>query len=302
MELDRAVLQRILAWGEGLEKFKPSHGRNALTIVQGYVDGVDDEQGHPVQGLGGDREALFLFATALTWTFWIDELFDADKGGTSAPVDVGAVLRGIEGKDDAPAAQGFQRLRALFVAYEGDAEAYGLWLQTAADAVKAWEIEDLLSYGKLSLSYAEYLENGYNSTAVPFILATAALVHRLDMPSRLHEEAIRSLLRQLSISCRLHNDIFSVEKERREQSCANAVLVLERLLPAEQAERVARDDLQGYERMLRRDVDRLPPGDAFGVLGRVMPEAHRILYTDPRGDYAGAQQGRTAETVATPEG
>lgn len=286
MELNQAILARVLEWGQGLEGFKPAHAAHALTIVQGYVEGVEDLGGRRIEGVGdGDEEKLGLFAMAVAWTFWIDELFDAEKAPSAPLVDIEAVIRAMDGAASTPESAGFHQLTQRLHAYRSDSGGWRLWLDTAADAVRAWRVEERLSSGHTSLSYAEYTDNGFNSTAVPYIIATASLLYQLEMPRRLEEEPIRRLLRHLSISCRLHNDVFSVDKERQEGSRANAVLLLERFLPPEQARALVLDDLRGYERMLAGDVARLSAGDPFARLARVMPEAHRVLYTAPGGVY-----------------
>jgi hypothetical protein len=288
MDLNQSILSETMKWGLSLPGFKRAHAVNALTIVKGYVEGLADEQGHFIPGVGtGDQEKFCLFAINLAWTFWIDEIFDAQKGDADPFVDVESIIRVISA-DEQPttvASQGFSHLRSRFRAYQKFEDEYRFWMQTAADAVRAWHIEERISRRLLSPSYSEYLENGYNSTAVPHIVAAGSLIYGLGLASRMAEPTVQRLVRNLSVSCRLHNDLYSVEKERAEGSCANAVLILDRVLPCEVSRALAADDLLGYERMLKQDIAVLGERDLLARLARVMPEAHRVLYTNPDGDY-----------------
>lgn len=105
------------------------------------------------------------------------------------------------------------------------------------------------------MSYSEYLDNGIFSTAVPHFLSTASLLYGFGLSSRIRqEESVRRLVQHLSIMCRLHNDLHSVEKERQEGTLANAVLLIERGLPAEPARAFVAEELQGYRRLMKVDA------------------------------------------------
>lgn len=287
-DADDAVLADVVRWGQGLEGFKPEHARNALLVVRGYVEGVETGEGLRVQGIGEvNSHKLFLFALDLTWTFWLDEVFDGRAQDRENLLDVASVVAAIlGGPARTPEAAGFAALSSAYHEYAEAREDVNLWRATAAAAVTAWGLEERLSKGREMLSYAEYVENGVNSTAVPHIVATASLLFGFGMAARGHDERVRRLVRNLSISCRLHNDLFSVEKERRESCGANAVLLLEAILPGAQCHRVVVDDLAGYERMLRRDVEALGPLDPFARLATIMPASHQVLYTAPRTAYS----------------
>lgn len=285
-EPDDAMLERLSAWGKGLKGFKREHARNALLIVRKYVEGVELPDGSRVQGVGVvDPDKLLLFAKDLTWTFWLDEAFD---GRDRYPVDTTDVVNAIFGQQGKTAeAEGFVLLDESFREHlRNDASPeLALWRATAAAAVTAWGLEHELSRGRTELSYAEYVENGVNSTAVPHIVATASLLYDYHMSSRLDEEAVRRLVRNLSLSCRLHNDLFSVEKERQEGCMANAVLLLDMLFPGIDSQAFVARDLGGYERMISKDVEKLGAEDVFSRLATVMPAAHQVLYTSPRTSY-----------------
>lgn len=295
MELDQAIFSEVLEWGRDLDGFKPEHARHALTVVQGYLDGVAHERGRRTPGIGtGDRRRLLLFALDLTWTFWLDEIFDTRS--PEDPIDVDSIVEAMRpgGAATTPEARGFELLRSSFSDYRGEGGDYLLWAATAADAIRAWEVERHLATRTPPLSYSEYIENGFNSTAVPHIVTTAALLHGYRAHERLAEQPVRRLLRNLSLSCRLHNDLFSVDKELREGSAANAVLLVRRFTGLEQARAFVADELRGYEEMLRQDVQRLGPADPFARLAVIMPAAHGVLYTGGSEAYRAFQTGVSA--------
>jgi hypothetical protein len=288
MDLNRTILDELLGWGRALDGFAPEHAENALSVVQGYMDGVGGETGGWIDGIGiKDPDKLRLFAMDLTWTFWLDEFFDGR--GDKAYADLDSIVRAIlDGPATTPEARGFYELRSQFGEYAQAKADYRLWQDTAVAAVTSWTLEERLTKGLVTTSYAEYLENGVNSTAVPHIVATASLLYGFKMAARLGEEPVRRLVRDLSISCRLHNDLFSAQKERDEGCMANAVLLLDRLLPGVQAHVFVADELKGYERMLGADIEALGGADPFSRLARIMPESHRVLYTASRGRYSPA--------------
>lgn len=288
VKLDEAIFAEVNAWGRHLHGFKAEHTRNALIVAQGYIEGATGSDGQRVEGIGdGDRRKLCLFATDLAWTFWQDETFDSRAPDERSLLDVEAVVRAIRGE---PAlteeAQGFVWLRRAFADYARHEADYLLWQETAAAAVLSWSIEERLSKGLSGMSYSEYVENGFNSTAVPHLVATASLLHGFGLARRNAEETVRRLVRNLSISCRLHNDLFSVDKERREGCLANAVLLLEKMAPGAPWQAFVADDLKGYDRMIDSDAASLGPIDPFARLAKIMPAAHHVLYTTPHGQYS----------------
>jgi hypothetical protein len=290
MKLNQSVLDRLMSWGQQLAGFRPVDAVNALTIVQGYVEGARDERGHFVEGVGtGDPEKLCLFAMDLTWMFWLDELFDAPNQHDL--IDIEPIIHAMKGGvPSTPAAAGFSYLREQIDPARFPADEYRLWTETAVAIPEAWRVEQQLSKKQLQLSYSEYLENGFNSSGVPHIVATASLLYGFGLAARLSaDDDTRSLFRTLSLFCRLQNDLASVTKEREEGTMANAVFIMERFVPAQHSPVFVAEELKGYERRLSRDIDRLSKRDGRDQLcrmARVMPQANKPLYTNPSGDYA----------------
>lgn len=300
MELNQAVLGEVLAWGQTLAYFRPVHATNAVAFVQGYLEGVTDAGGARVPGLGIESQEQFsLFAMDMAWLIWLDEIFDDPKDRTGEALDIEPVLHGIEGEARTAAATGFASLRARFEPYLSPEEDRRRWLDTAASTVRAWHREELMSRGALKMSYAEYVENGVHSTAIPHLLTTASLLQGLRISSRLNDVRVQSLVHHLGISCRLHNDIFSVDKEKAEGTSANAVILMEGFLPMDRARAFVSAELDGYNRMLAELVESLGPADPLARLARVMPAAHDVVYRNPRGMYA-PSEGTPAATGSTP--
>jgi hypothetical protein len=291
MKLNLSVLDRLMSWGAALDDFRPVDAVNALTIVQGYVEGARDGEGRFVEGIGdGDEEKLYLFALDLTWMFWLDELFDSQDVNDPL-IEIDPILHALSGgAPTTPAAAGCHLLRQAFDSSRDCTDEYGLWIETALAIPKAWRVEQQLSKRTIELSYEQYLDNGFNSSGVPHIVATASLLYGFDLAARMKVEPdTESLFRNLSLFCRLQNDVSSVEKERREGTLANAVFVAERSMPADRSVAFVEEELRRHEHMLKRDIERVSrrvPRDPFCQMARVMGEANKVLYANPHGGYA----------------
>lgn len=283
MELDQAVLDRVLEWGLALERFRPTHARNALIVVQGYVQGSTDPEVGRVEGIGAAGEdTLFRFAIDVAWITWLDDMFDSPAGSTS--IDLESIISGIHGDASAGAAAGFPLVRSTF-AEVGSGRDRQLWMDSAAEMVRAWDKERRLALDPAAMSYSEYIDNGIASGAVPHILATASILYDLDLAARLELPPVQRLVRNLAAYCRLHNDINGVAKDRREGCLANALLLVERHAPPDRARRFVEEELSGYRRMLQRDLSYLERDDPLYRLIRAIPAAHAVVYGDRSGAY-----------------
>jgi hypothetical protein len=138
------------------------------------------------------------------------------------------------------------------------------------------------------MHYSEYIDNGVGSSAVPHIVSGASLVYGFELASRLSDARVQSFMRHLSLACRLHNDLSSIEKERREGCLANAALLMDKYLPPEMSRRFVEEEMAGYERMLNEDIASLGEADPLSILARVMPYVHVVLYAMPRSGYVSA--------------
>jgi hypothetical protein len=135
------------------------------------------------------------------------------------------------------------------------------------------------------VSYGEYLDNGEHSIATTHFVAATALVYGWDLADHLLDERFRRCLRHLSLLTRLQNDLASAERERHDRTPANAVLLLEPILGPEAAQELVRRDLDGYRRLLHRDLAEIDPGDPFRGFANVLVHATDQYYSDPRARY-----------------
>src|SRR5262250_2408857 len=136
MELDGRVLKEVLQWGRSVDEFQPSHAKDGLTCVQGYVQGATDSCGRFIRGIGvDDVEKMTLFAMNLSWTFWIDDMFDKPRG--DSPVDIDSIIRATTGIATSPEATGFFELRTRFGELARSSEDYDIWIDTAVSAANA---------------------------------------------------------------------------------------------------------------------------------------------------------------------
>ena len=287
MILNQSVLERLLAWGAPVPGFKPAHASDGLAVVQGYLYGVRDTNGGWVAGLGvPDEDQLYLVALDLTWTFWQDDCFDSTLRSSSEPVDLAAALRALTEEPTTAPGVGLYHLRKSFHRAGGSTRDYQLFLDTAAAVLRAWQLEERWARDGATPAYTSYMENGVDSTTVPHVLAAISLVYGLDMPARLTNPAFQGLVRHLALGSRLQNDLLGIERDRREGSTANAVLVSERYMGAEEARRFVSEQRQAHEQLLRHYSEALGADDPFARLAWAMIASQEQFYLTPRERYA----------------
>jgi hypothetical protein len=278
MDLNQAVLDQICTWGRAFHGFTQGHARNGLALVQLCAEGVPDAAGTLIPGVGPqDEHGLYLLGKHMAWLFWLDERFDAppDRG---VVVDYPALLQAFEERPRTPEGEALSAVRESLFRLPRSAAARRLWDDTARASFHACRENDLLARGERSWSYAEYLHNSEHSGSLPNVVATISLVYDLDMPARLLCPSLRSMIHHLSMVVRLQNDLASVDKERASGERANAVLLLEGLMPTPQARAFALADLKGYTRLLERDLDSLGTLDPFARLAHVLLGAAAHVY------------------------
>lgn len=287
MDLDKAVLQELVSWGQELQGFKESHASDGLTMAQGYVEGVADDQGRRVPGIGparGGERQMFLMALDLCWLLWLDDRFDTHA--TSAqPTDWQALLRAATDPPTTLESAAFYRVRTRMAHESPRASDYKLWLDSTLALFEAYHENELLARGDRTWGYAEYLDNGEISIALPQFIATVSLAYDFHFADRLAEPQYGRAVRSLALTTRLQNDLASVEKERRDGDLANAVLLLEPLLGPQPALALVLAERQSYERLLHRDLDALPPDDPLPPLARIILASTERYYRLPRERY-----------------
>ncbi|HEX8274359.1 MAG TPA: terpene synthase family protein [Longimicrobiaceae bacterium] len=274
------ALDAVLEWGRGAPGFARAHAEHAAALAGAFV-----------AGLGGDGRALRLAALDLACVLWVDDLFDAPGDAGAAPEGaetLAAPLRG--GPPATPAAAALARLDRRFRDAAPRPEDHRWWRATLVDVVRASEADRAASRGGRTLSWDEYLRNAEHSIAVAHTVAALSLAHGLGLAAEAGEPRFRSALRRLCLSMRLRNDLAGVERERREGSRANGVLLLERRLPSDEARDFVEAERRGYERKLAEELSGFPPSHPFPRVARVMAEAVERFYAAPDSRYAGSYE------------
>jgi hypothetical protein len=287
MNLNKVVLEQLLAWGEGLEGFEASYAIGGLTMAQGYVEGVTDEQGQIVSGIGPDlhrERPMFLLGLDLTWLLWLDDRCDTYVNSAQS-TDWQSLLHAATAPPTTLEAEAFYRVRTRMAREAPRAVDYKLWLDSALALFRAYHENELLARGERTCGYAEYLDNGEIDVGLPHLLATVSLVYDYRFADRLADPLYTRAVRSLAITTRLQNDLVSVQRERRDGDLANALLILEKVLGPQQAWALVRAERQSYERLLGRALEAFPPQDPLPPLARIIIAATERYYRTSHGRY-----------------
>lgn len=274
---DAPALDAVLEWGRGAPGFTRAHAEHAAALAGAFTD-----------GLGGDARALRLAALDLACVLWVDDLFDAPEDAASSAEDAETLAAPLRGEPAAtPGSAALARLDERFREAAPRPEDHRWWRATLVDVLHASEADRAASRGGRTLSWGEYLRNGEHSIAVAHTVAALSLAHGLGLAAEAGEPRLRRALRWLCLSMRLGNDLAGVERERREGSRANAVLLMERRLPFDEARAWVEAERRGYERMLAEELAGFATSHPFPRVARVMADAVERFYAAPNSRYGG---------------
>lgn len=259
--VDPALLERLLQWTQEFADIEAHHAADGL-----YIGAACRHADLP-----DDPEAVFLVGLVITFWFWFDdrsdrflcgpETWDALIALGSDPSHPTAV--------DTPEIRFFQRLGEALRQRAGNAAEYHWWLACSANVFRAMYAEEKMSRRGVSLSYAESLEIGADSTGLTSIISSADLAHGMDRAARGADQRLARVERYMCLSQRLLNDLFSAEKERLEGHAgrvSNIVLLLEGDMSRAQARAFVEVQRHAYERMMLQNIELLGPNDGFGRL------------------------------------
>ncbi|WP_437318087.1 terpene synthase family protein [Sorangium sp. So ce385] len=284
MNLNPRVLERLIAFGDGLEGFAESYAVDGLEMAHGMIEGVHDLSGRFVPGIGveGDR-ALWIIALDLTWLLWLDDRIDT-SAASARHIDWKPLLHVDEQASTSAEGLSFIRMRAHMAREAATSAAFTRWQDTAVDLFHAYRENWLLSAGERTWGYAEYLQNGEISIALPHFITAVSLACNYGLESRTDAVYTR-IIRNLALATRLQNDVASAEKERSIGDRANAVLLVERFMTQDQAREFVQAERSSYERALLKDLERLPAHDLLVKLANVILATMDVFYQDPRERY-----------------
>lgn len=269
-------MTELLAWGGKLPGFGREHARHGIRLARCIVDGVEDRDGNFHAGIGARHpDVLFDLALDIAWIFWLDDCFDTNPEQSSNRLLCLADFE--DSAEDAPlevwsAAAVREGMRSLTDCPEAEAI---LWMDSVVEMTKAFQRNKRSSRSGMDWTFAEYLDNGEQSSAVPHFLATVSMLYGLDLSRRMTDPSFTRIIRHLSLEMRLENDLVSCEKELDEGDNANVMLIMNRFMPLNGVTDFIEEQRGGYERMVLDDLDDLLPDDRLGrVMRLVLEGAH----------------------------
>jgi hypothetical protein len=224
-------------------------------------------------GLPENADADFLVGLCMTFWFWVDDRSDrfrcdADTFETLIALGADPSHRTTR---RAPEIEFFERLGAEVQKRCDSAAEHAWWLMGSAMVFEGMFAEQTMSRAGAATSYAEALEAGADSSALPSILPAANVAHRMSRAARARDQRLARAERYMCLSQRLLNDLASADKERREGHAgrvSNIVLLLEGSMSQAEARAFVETQFQGYERLMSHELDLLGASDDFGRLIR----------------------------------
>jgi hypothetical protein len=274
LTVDGDILKRLLEWAEveSVPHFKRNHARDGLFSAERYLDSHTKE----------DKDRLFLLSLDVTFWFWMDDRVDEHLRAGSSLVDWDRLLATV--MEDTAAgsttAEGrfLGRLGMKLAECAKSKEDYDWWKVSAAESLKGFRREESAARGQPLPSLVEYLESGAWSMPLANITATASLLYDMNVARRRHDPQFASIERYLCLFARLENDLHSFEKERREKSPTNSVLLMEQVMPLGVARDFVLTQKQGYRSLLDHGLETLPPEDKFVRFVKALLLAHEQWY------------------------
>lgn len=268
------LAEQLRAWKERLPGFNESHVQFGVRLSEFIVDGLLTLDGERLRGLGRPSSTVAHdLGLDIAWIFWLDDRFDSspDDGPSELqqPVEISSATRIRESLRVGP--------RPI--------AAWELWTRSVVEMTRAFRRNQRLSRTGLDWSYAEYLDNGEVSSAVPHFVATISLVYNLDMHERLTDPTFVRMLRHLSLEMRLENDLVSLSKELEEGDCANSVLLLSDELGLERARAFVEQQRSGHERMALAAMNQLGAADPLVQAARLILEGAHWFHAAERERY-----------------
>jgi transcriptional regulator with XRE-family HTH domain len=276
MNVDPAVLQRIIDWAADIDDFERHHAADGLFIAHGCR----------IAELQEDPEADFLKAIALAFWFWFDDRSDRSLCREHSPIDWEALyafsrdtLRGRGGST--PEERYFSRMSAALMARAEHPDEHRFWALHTVRSLHGMHAEELASRAGQAPSFVECLESGAESSTMTSFMAAAYLAHGMNRPARHGDIALGNVERFMELLQRAGNDLYSADKERREGHAgrpSNLVLRMEQHLAPCEARAFVEEQRRGYERLMEYNLDLLGPDDPFARIHRATLASIRRWY------------------------
>lgn len=267
------LLARMLEWWKGVPQFKHRHAVDSVYLARGYLEW----QGTP------DEDAAFWLAVSHCVWWWLDERSE-HSAAEAGPLDWTALVAEVEGAEPGraqapPATTDAQVLRRVIEGMAGQARAevdFTWWRTTISKTIQAFQKTEVLVQSETS--FVEYLDLALWNSSIRNLLASTSLLCDLQLATRRSEPRVLALESALCLDARLENDLRSVDNERRLGTQANAVLLMERVLPPPAALAFIQEQHAGCRRLLKVSQDALGPDDPLVRLITAMFKTHHQWY------------------------
>lgn len=268
------ALERLVTWGAGVPNFERHHAADGLFVALGCCDEVSR----------ANPDHLFLMALNITFWFWVDDRSDKYLNASSPEVNWPNLIAIAEERraERQSAEEAYlseladgMRKRCQF---DGDFER---WRNTAATSLGGMEWEEKISRKGVSPSYAESVEYGAASVTIINIMHGAYIVNATPRAARHADERLLQLERYVGMFQRLINDLYSVEKERKEGPkgrVSNAVIVMEQAMARTDARHFVEEQAKGYRRLINERLAELGPTDPAARMTKNMLHAIDAYY------------------------
>lgn len=279
------LVEQLRAWKDRLPAFNESHVQFGVRLSEYIVDGLLTTDGERMRGLGRPSSTVAHdLALDIAWIFWLDDRFDSSPD--NAPSELLSLHDFRLAEEQQPLeVWSATRVRGSLRVGPRPLAAWELWMRSVVEMTRAFQHNQRLSRTGLDWSYAEYLDNGEVSSAVPHFVATVSLVYNLDMHERLADPTFVRMLRHLSLEMRLENDLVSSSKELGEGDYANSVLLLSDVLGLEQARAFVEQQRIGHERMALAAMNELGAADPLVQASRLILEGAHWFHAGERDRY-----------------
>lgn len=261
--VDAGLLVKILDWTSGIDEFERHHA----------VDGLFHAGGFSVPPFSNDKEGLFLLALDIAFLLWFDDRIDKHSEDRAASLNWERLLN-IADRSSArpplhcsgPEEVFFLRLDNVLAGRSTSEAAYDFWRDTVSRLMRGMYFEQRAGRENVQVGIVETMEHGIETSTIPNIMATAALVYDIDRASRQKDRFFTDFERHFSMYQRLLNDVHSAEKERCESKYAkvtNVVLQMEKHIGSERAASVVFHEISSLQRMIDFDIERIGLHDPF---------------------------------------
>ncbi|MBK8257273.1 MAG: hypothetical protein IPK82_31940 [Polyangiaceae bacterium] len=268
------ALERLVTWGSTVPNFERHHAADGLFVALGCCDEVSRAR----------PDDLFLMALNITFWFWVDDRSDKYLNASVPQVNWPNLIAIAEDRstqqqspEEAYLTELADRMRKR-CQFRGDFER---WRATAATSLGGMAWEDKISRKGVSPSYVESVEYGAASVTIVNIMHGAYIVNGTHRAARQADERLLQLERYVGLFQRLINDLYSVEKERKEGPngrVSNAVIVMEQGMGRSAAKHFVEEQAKGCRRLINERLEELGSADPAARMTRNMLHAIDAYY------------------------